>query len=63
MSTLIAIVGPTGVGKTDLSLRLAKEYACPIVSCDSRQIFKELKIGVAAPSDDQLRAVKHYFIG
>lgn len=63
MSTLIVLIGPTGVGKTELSLQLAKEYASPIFSCDSRQIYKELKIGTAKPSDEQLAIVKHYFIG
>lgn len=62
MATLLVLVGPTGVGKTDLSLRLAQKYACSIVSCDSRQIYKELKIGTATPTDEQLRTAKHYFI-
>jgi tRNA dimethylallyltransferase len=50
------------VGKTDYSIELAKEFGSPIISCDSRQIFKEMKIGTAPPSPDQLAAVKHYFI-
>jgi len=56
------IVGPTASGKTDMSIDLAIKLGCPILSCDSRQIYKELKIGTAPPSDEQLRAVKHYFI-
>lgn len=59
---LHVIVGPTAVGKTDYSIDLAKEFGSPIISCDSRQIFKEMKIGTAPPSPDQLAAVKHYFI-
>lgn len=63
MATLIVILGPTGVGKTNISLQLAEKFGCPIVSSDSRQFYRELKIGVAAPSDDELKRVKHYFIG
>lgn len=61
--TLLVILGPTGVGKTNISLNLAEQLGCPIVSCDSRQFYKELKIGTAAPTEEQLRRVKHYFIG
>jgi len=61
--TLIVLVGPTGVGKTDLSIQLAEYFACPIISSDSRQIYKELKIGSAPPNESQLERVKHYFIG
>lgn len=61
--TLLVILGPTGVGKTNISLHLAEYLGCPIVSSDSRQFYRELKIGTAAPSDDQLKRVKHYFIG
>ncbi len=56
------ILGPTAVGKTDYSIRRALECDSPVISCDSRQIFRELKIGTAVPSDEQLSAVKHYFI-
>ncbi len=56
------VLGPTAVGKTDYSIKLAKEYHSPIISCDSRQIYKELKIGSAPPSPEQLAEVKHYFI-
>lgn len=59
---LTIVLGPTAVGKTDYSISLAREYDSPIVSCDSRQIFKEMKIGTACPDDEQLAAVKHYFI-
>ncbi len=62
-NTLIVLVGPTGVGKTDLSIKLAQKLGCAIVSADSRQFFRELKIGTAAPNEAQLAAVKHYFIG
>jgi tRNA dimethylallyltransferase len=51
------------VGKTELSLRLAEEYGCPIVSADSRQIYRDLPIGTAAPTPEELARVKHYFIG
>ncbi len=63
MKALLLIVGPTGVGKTELALRVAERYGCPIVSCDSRQIFREIPIGTAAPTADEQRRVKHYFIG
>lgn len=56
------ILGPTAVGKTDYSIRRALECESPVISCDSRQIFKELRIGTAVPSDEQLAAVRHYFI-
>jgi tRNA dimethylallyltransferase len=61
--TLLVILGPTGIGKTNISLRLAEHYGCPIVSSDSRQFYRELKIGTAAPNEEQLKRVKHYFIG
>ena len=60
---LLVLLGPTGVGKTEISLNIAEFYGCPIVSSDSRQFYRELKIGTAAPNDDQLSRVKHYFIG
>ena len=56
------ILGPTGVGKTSYAIRRALECGSPVISCDSRQIFKELRIGTAVPSDQELAAVKHYFI-
>ncbi len=55
-------MGPTAVGKTDYSIDLALKYGSPIISCDSRQIYKEMSIGTAVPSASQLSAVKHYFI-
>ncbi|GHT08770.1 tRNA dimethylallyltransferase 1 [Bacteroidia bacterium] len=61
--TLIVLLGPTGVGKTDLSLRLAEKLGCPIISADSRQIYKDLVIGTAAPAAADLARVKHYFVG
>ena len=61
--TLIVLLGPTGVGKTNISLRLAEYFGCPIVSSDSRQFYRELKIGTAAPTEQELSKVKHYFIG
>ena len=61
--TLLVLLGPTGVGKTDISLEIARHYGCPIVSSDSRQFYRELKIGTAAPTEVQLSAVRHYFIG
>ena len=63
VKTLLLIVGPTGVGKTELSLRIAERYKAPIVSCDSRQIYREIPIGTAAPTAEEQARVKHYFIG
>lgn len=62
MNTLFVILGPTGVGKTDLSIEVARMLGTSVISCDSRQIYRELSIGVASPSPEQLAAVKHYFI-
>ena len=59
---LIIILGPTAVGKTDYSIEMALKYGSPIISCDSRQIYKEMSIGTAVPSAEQLAAVQHYFI-
>ena len=61
--TLIVITGPTAVGKTELCLDIAKELGIPIINADSRQIYRELKIGTAAPTEAQLRQVRHYFVG
>ena len=63
MKTLIVITGPTAVGKTALCLNLARHFNIPIINADSRQIFRELKIGTAAPTEEQLRQVRHYFVG
>lgn len=60
---LIVLIGPTGVGKTDLSIRIAEKYNTFIVSADSRQLYKDLTIGTAAPTTEQLERVPHYFIG
>lgn len=60
--TLIVIVGPTAIGKTTLSIALAKTFTCPVVSADSRQFFKEMDIGTAKPSPDEMQGVPHYFI-
>lgn len=59
---LTIILGPTGVGKTDFSLELAREYGSPIINCDSRQIYREMNIGTASPTAEQLGQVRHYFI-
>lgn len=59
---LVVILGPTAVGKTDFSVRKALEYGSPVISCDSRQIYKEMTIGTAVPDREQLETVKHYFI-
>lgn len=63
MKTLIVLIGPTGVGKTELSLRLAEHFQTCIVSADSRQLYADLKIGTAAPTPEQLQRVRHYFVG
>ena len=62
MPTLQIILGPTAVGKTDYAISLAKQYGSPVVSCDSRQVFREMRIGTARPTDAQLAEVRHYFI-
>lgn len=60
---LFVVIGPTGVGKTEVSLRLAEELGCPIVSADSRQMFRDIPIGTAAPTSEELERVRHYFVG
>ena len=62
MNYLITIIGPTAIGKTSLSIALAEHFGCEIISCDSRQFFKEMKIGTAVPSDDELAEAPHHFI-
>ncbi len=59
---LIVLLGPTGVGKTEISIDLAKRFNCEILSADSRQFYKEMSIGTAVPSDIQLNTIKHHFI-
>jgi len=61
--TLVIILGPTGIGKTDLSIEIAQELNTDIISCDSRQMYRELKIGTAVPEPMQLAQVRHHFIG
>lgn len=63
MPALIVLLGPTGVGKTELSLRIAGKFGCPVISSDSRQLYKELPVGTAAPTPEQRARVKHYFVG
>lgn len=63
MNSLVVLLGPTGVGKTELSLRLAEHLGSPIISSDSRQLYKDLPIGTAAPTTEQLARVRHYMVG
>lgn len=63
MKNLVVVLGPTGVGKTELCLQLAEHYHTPIVNADSRQIFQEIPIGTAAPTAEQQQRVPHYFVG
>ncbi|MBP5375264.1 MAG: tRNA (adenosine(37)-N6)-dimethylallyltransferase MiaA [Bacteroidaceae bacterium] len=62
MKTLLVILGPTGVGKTELSLQLAEYLQCPIINADSRQIYKDIEIGTASPTTEDLARVKHFFV-
>jgi len=63
LNTLVVITGPTAVGKTELCLSIAEKYGIPVINADSRQIFRDMHIGTAAPTEEQLRRVKHYFVG
>ncbi len=63
MHTLIVVTGPTAVGKTALAIRLAEHLEIPVINADSRQIYREMKIGTAAPTAEQLQRVRHYFVG
>src|SRR5512133_1324996 len=62
MKYLITIVGPTAIGKTSLSIALAQHFNCDIISCDSRQFFKEMHIGTAVPTAEELAGAQHHFI-
>jgi tRNA dimethylallyltransferase len=62
LNYLITIIGPTAIGKTSLSIALAKHFGCDIISCDSRQFFKEMRIGTAVPSEEELASATHHFI-
>lgn len=61
--TLIVLLGPTAVGKTELALRIAEHYGCPIINCDSRQLYRGMEICTAAPTAEQQQRVRHYFVG
>lgn len=63
MNTLVVLLGPTGVGKTELALQIAEHLQSPIINADSRQVFAEIPIGTAAPTKEQQERVKHYFVG
>lgn len=63
MNTLVVLLGPTGVGKTELALQIAEHLQSPIINADSRQLFAEIPIGTAAPTKEQQERVKHYFVG
>lgn len=63
IKTLVLIQGPTGVGKTELALRVAEHLGCPIINCDSRQIYREIPVGTAAPTAAEQARVRHYFVG
>ena len=63
MSTLIVLVGPTGVGKTAVSIQIAQHLNSPIMNVDSRQLYREIPIGTAAPTAIEQRMVRHYFVG
>ncbi len=62
MKKLIVITGPTGVGKTELCLSVAERYGIDIINADSRQIYKEIPIGTAAPTEEQMQRVRHHFV-
>ncbi len=61
--TLKVIIGPTGIGKTEYALQMAEQYGCPILNADSRQIYKDIPIGTAAPTAEEMKRVHHYFVG
>lgn len=61
--TLKVVIGPTGIGKTDYAIQLAQKYDCPILNADSRQLYRDIPIGTAAPTAEEQARVKHYFVG
>ena len=61
--TLLIVTGPTAVGKTEYTIALAQKLGSPILSADSRQMYREMRIGTAAPTAEELAQVKHYFVG
>lgn len=63
MNNLVVLIGPTAVGKTETSLAIAERFSCPIISADSRQMYKGMQIGTAMPTQDELARHKHYFVG
>jgi tRNA dimethylallyltransferase len=63
MNALLVLSGPTGTGKTELSLQLGEAFGAPVISADSRQLYKDLSVGTAAPSPEQLARIRHYMIG
>lgn len=63
MKTLFVIVGPTGVGKTSLCLKVAEHLNTVIINADSRQVFKEIPVGTAAPTKDERKSIRHFFVG
>ena len=62
MKNLVVILGPTGIGKTELSLSVAEYFHIPIINADSRQIYRGMPIGTAAPTSEQQQRVKHYMV-
>ena len=63
MNTLFVLLGPTAVGKTELSLKIAEALGSPIINADSRQLYRDIPIGTAAPTAEQMQRVRHYFVG
>lgn len=63
IKTLLVVLGPTGVGKTEVCMSIARNYDIPVINADSRQVYSEIPIGTAAPTAEQMSEVKHYFVG
>ena len=63
MRNLVVLIGPTAVGKTETSFAIAEHFGCPIISADSRQMYKGMEIGTAMPTKDELARHRHYFVG